>query len=162
MSNVQNDDRMIAAFLTDPRVNVFVAGTPDLITDKFVFDTYRSLYNSLCSLGVFAAVKYPLRLRQRYLEHLMAMVDAKASTTMCRLFAEQIVGGQYEPSVRKDGDTYVVHIQSVISYAEAIIEPDGDAFKLTCLGRESMCHTLSEALVLVFGIVLNVQAPIFM
>lgn len=92
----------------------------------------------------------------------MEMVDVKASATMCQLLAEQIVGSQYKSSVWKDGDKYVVHIQSVISYAEAIIEPDGDAFKLTCLGRESMCHTLSEALVLVFGIVLNVQAPIFM
>lgn len=51
MRDIQNDDRMIAAFLTDPRVNVFVAGTPEQITDKFVFDTYRSLYNSLCSLA---------------------------------------------------------------------------------------------------------------
>lgn len=162
MSDIQNDDRMIAAFLTDPRVNVFVAGTPDQITDKFVFDTYRSLYNSLCSPAVFAAIKYPLRLRQRYLEHLMAMVDEKASTTMCQLFAEQILGGQYEPRVWKDGDTYAVHVQSVSRYVEARIAPDGDAFKLTCLGRESMCQTLSDALVLLLGIVLNVPVPIFM
>jgi len=90
------------------------------------------------------------------------MVDAKASTTMCRLFAEQIVGGQYEPSVRKDGDTYVVHIQSVSRYVEAAVEPYGDAFKVTCIGREFMCQTLSDALVLVFGIVLNVPVPIIM
>lgn len=162
MSDIQNDDRMIAAFLTDPRVNVFVAGTLDPITDKFVFDTYRTLHHSLCSPGVFVAVKYPLRLRQRYFEHLMEMVDTKASTTMCLLLAAQIVGNQYQPSVRKDGDTYVVHIQSVVRYVEAIIEPEGGAFKLTCLGREYMCQTLSQSLVLVFGIILNVPLPIIM